>query len=161
MGRLTRRDLLGSGAALALGGLAGCSGVVGRPATETATPRGDESGDGETALTDWERSTDCEGEHDGMYDSVIRVERVAASVDAEYAPIAFDDLTMGEREILRAVTEDGGYGTCDPSEAFDRFVDRVVDHGERQRADGNRIYLECDDTYYGLYVEVSDQVYAY
>lgn len=95
-----------------------------------------------------------------MYDSVIEVERVESSVGDEYVPIEFAELPSGEKEILRVVTEEGGYGTCDPSGAFRRFVDRVQDHVERQ--DGSmHVYLERDGTYYGLYVEVTDQVFAY
>lgn len=112
-------------------------------------------------LTNWERSTDCEGEHDGMYDSVVKVARVAEELPKIYDPIEFSKLSSAEKDILRKVTDVGGYGTCDTSDAFDSFVDRVTDHRERQEADEMHVYLERGGTYYGLYVEVLDQVFAY
>jgi hypothetical protein len=129
--------------------------------SETPSPTtSDEPTDTASALTDWERATDCEGEYDGMHDSVLRVEDVTTDLDAAYAPIHFSNLTDDEQAILRPVTEEDGYGTCDASEAFDRFVDRVIDAAERQEED-DAVYLERNGTYYRLYVEVTDQVYAY
>lgn len=179
----TRREVLRAGSALSVGAFAGCIAGSGGsnvnpserfdadpskqsdtdPAKQSTTEspkKTDETTGATSSLTDWERSTDCEGEHDRMHDSVVEVERVATSVDDDYAPIAFSSCTPGERDILRTVTEDGGYGTCDPSDAFHRFVERVIDHTERQTED-RHVYLEREGTYYGLYVEVSDQVYAY
>lgn len=104
------------------------------------------------SLTDWERSTDC----DGMSDSVIRVDHVTTSLGNEYAPIHFTDLSPEEQEILRIVTEEGGYGTCDASDAFNRFDSRVIEHAIIQ--DSDCVYLERDCIYYGLYVETLDQV---
>lgn len=94
-----------------------------------------------------------------MHDSVVKVTRVTSTIDPDYIPIHFADLPSAERAILRPVTETGGYGTCDPSDAFHRFVDRVFDRTQRQPE--NSVYLERDGTFYGLYVEVSDEVYAY
>ncbi|QLG63189.1 hypothetical protein [Halorarum salinum] len=129
--------------------------------TDTESPEStDGPADNTTSLTDWERSTDCEGEYDGMYDSVIRVERVTTSLGDEYTPIHFTNLTSEEQTILRPVTEKGGFGTCDASDAFHRFVDRISDTSERQDGDMH-VYLDREGTYYGLYVEVQDQVYAY
>jgi hypothetical protein len=138
--------------------LAGCTAIGGQPNTES--PKNTDGTTGPSSLTDWERSTDCDGEHDSMHDSVIRVEEVTTSLGDEYAPIRFPDLSSEEKPILRTATEAGGYGTCDPDDAFHRFVDRVGEHTERQ-SENMRIYLERDGTYYRLYVEVSDQVYAY
>ena len=117
-------------------------------------------------LTNWERSTDCvtteeRDDMDAMYDSVIKVAGVAEELPDGYAPIHFSKLPAAEKKILRAVTTEGGYGTCDPSEAFHRFVERVANRGERQDADRMHVYLERDGTYYRLYVEVTDQVFAY
>ncbi len=125
---------------------------------ETKKPKTETSGH---PLTNWERSTDCEGEHDGMYDSVVKVARVAEELPEIYDPIEFSKLPEAEKDILREVTSVGGYGTCNTSDAFDSFVDRVTDHREHQESDEMHVYLERDGTYYGLYVEVLDQVYAY
>lgn len=145
---------------IAAGATAACAGCTGAPAgTESDPGTGSESTDGGESLTDWERSTDCEGEHDGMHDSVIAVERVTNSLEEGYAPIHFSDLTPGEKDILRTVMEEGGYGTCDASGSFRRFIDRVVDRRRRQERD--EVYLEREATYYRLYVEKLDQVYAH
>jgi hypothetical protein len=40
-----------------------------------------------------------------------------------------------KKSILRTVTEDGGYGKCDVSDAFDRFIERVGVHRGKQRED--------------------------
>ncbi|MFB6154962.1 MAG: hypothetical protein ABEJ22_03635 [Haloferacaceae archaeon] len=162
MVKLRRRRLLRVGGGVATGLLAGCLSVDGQPSTGSPARTGETTGDAQTtgdaeSLTDWERSTDC----DGMHDSTIRVERVRTDLGGEYAPIHFADLSPEERTILRTVTGEGGYGTCDTSEAFQQFVGRVSDHAERQEADRMRIYLERGGTYYGLYVEDLDQVYAY
>ena len=110
---------------------------------------------------DWERSTDCERDPDSTYDSVIEVQRVTSMLDDAYAPIHFSALTAGEKTVLRTVTEVGGYGACEVSDAFERFVDRVMDHWRRQDdATEMAIYLERDGTYYGPYIEQSDQVIA-
>lgn len=154
-----RRRLLRVGSALAVGTLAGCLGGGGS-ATESPSPSPPKrTADGTEThpLTDWERSTDC----DSMHDSVVSVKRVRESLGRDYDPIRFADLTDGEKRILRAVTTEGGYGTCEAGESFHRFVERVGDHGSRQAADDMRVYLERDGTYYGLYVENLDQVYAY
>jgi len=54
----------------------------------------------------------------------------------------------------------GGYESCgvETADAFSRFLDRVGNHTERQQGDG--LYFERDRTYYKLYVELLDQVYA-
>lgn len=145
---------------IAVGATGTCAGCTGAPAgTESDPGTESETTDDDESLTDWERSTDCEGEHDGMHDSVITVEGVRDSLDEEYAPIHFSDLTPGEKEILRTVTEEGGYGTCDASNSFTRFTDRVIDHRGRQEKED--VYLEREATYYQLYVEKLDQVYAH
>lgn len=94
-----------------------------------------------------------------MHDSVIRVEAVSDGHPDEYAPIHFSNLSPAEQDILRVVTEEGGYGTCNASDAFDRFVDRVQDRRQRQSEDG--VYLERVTTYYRLCVEKLDQIYAH
>jgi len=108
------------------------------------------------SLTDWERSTDC----DDMHDSVIKIKRVRSSLGGEYSPISYPDVSPEEKKILRKVTEKGGYGTCEPSEAFDRFVTRVSDHVDQQDGDLN-VYIVYNGSYYGIYVEKLDEVYAY
>jgi len=129
--------------------------------TPTTTSEGPADGD---ALTEWEKSTDCERTPAGMYDSVIKVKQVLEELGDEYAPIRFSELTPGETAILRTVTEEGGYATCDTSDGFLRFIERAGTHREEQRdnaAEDMHIYLERDGTYYRLYVEKLDEVYAY
>lgn len=162
----TRRRLLQASGLVVPGALAGCLGLPSRSTTETPTgtdtspsDRSSETTDDGASLTEWKRSTDCEGEYDGMHDSVIRVKAVSDGHGDGYAPIHFSNLSPAEQDILRVVTEEGGYGTCDASDAFDRFVDRVQDRRQRQSEDG--VYLERETTYYRLYVEKLDQVYAY
>lgn len=156
MRRPTRRELLRAGAVVPAGAFAGC---LGRRFGTEPTSSPDETPVNESALTGWERVTDCGHEHDGMYDSVIKVEAVMTELSG-YSPIPFATLSPGEKRILRTVTTEGGYGMCGVSGAFRRFVDRVNDHTSRQ-SDGRRAYLVRDGTYYRLYVEVQDQVYAY
>jgi hypothetical protein len=118
----------------------------------------------EDRLTGWERSADCERTPTGMYDSVIEVKQVVEELGDEYVPIRFSELTPEETAILRTVTEEGGYATCDTSGGFLRFIERVGTHREQQRdsaAEDMHIYLERDGTYYRLYVEKLDEVYAY
>lgn len=155
---MERRTILGA-VGVGLASLAGCTAGREHPGAESPKGTGEPPGNA-SSLVDWERSTDCEGEYDGMHDSVIAVTRVATTLEEGYAPIRFSDLPSGERDVLRTVTEEGGYASCDPPDAFHRFVDRVVDHTER-RTDSDGVYLEREGTYYGLYVEVLDQVYAH
>jgi len=55
----------------------------------------------------------------------------------------------------------GGYGACEVSDAFERFVDRVIDHRRRQDdATEMAIYLERNGTYCRPYIEQSDRVVA-
>lgn len=115
-------------------------------------------------LTAWDRTPDCVTveERDGMdehYDSTIAVAHTTSDVDGGYAPIRFETLSDAERELLDAVTTDGGHSTCDLSDAFERFVVRVREHLQRQ--EDTMVYLERDGVYYGLRVEVTDQGVSY
>lgn len=165
MGQQTRRRLLRTIGGVAAGTVAGCIGSPTGSAPGNQTTTGTESSKTPTettddgSLTDWERSTSCEGSPDDMHDSIIRVEQVTERIGDEYAPIRFSELTSEEQDILRTVTREGGYDTCDVSDAFDRFIDRVSDRQRRQDKDG--VYLKREDTYYRLYVEKLDQVYAH
>lgn len=76
-----------------------------------------------------------------MHDSVISVKRVTTNLGDEYAPIQFANLSPEEQTILRTVTEDGGYVTCESSDAFQQFIGRVSDHTARQDGDSARVYL--------------------
>lgn len=96
---------------------------------------------------------------DEHYDSTIAVDHVTRSLDGAYAPIRFATLTGRERDLLDTVTTDGGYSTCDGGDAFDRFVERVHEHLQRQ--DDTMAYLERDGVYYGLRVEVKDEGISY
>ncbi|WP_227134122.1 hypothetical protein [Halorubellus salinus] len=158
----TRRRLLqtavGVAAATATAALGGC----------LSTPAGGGGTESEhTApgnLTAWDHTPDCEtsAERDAMdehYDSTIAVDHTTTSLDGGYAPIRFADLRDDERDLLDAVTTDGGHSTCDPSNAFDRFVGRVREHLDRQ--DDTMAYLDRGGVYYGLRVEVTDQGISY
>lgn len=94
-----------------------------------------------------------------MYDSVIRVQRTTTTIGDEYAPIVFSELPPGERALARTIIENGGTGTCEPSTDFDSIVDRVSKHQRKQEK--MTVYLKRGETYYALYVEVSDQVISY
>lgn len=155
MSHLSRRRVLRLSSGVTVGVLAGCVSTDGKPATES--PNTSTTTDDTSSITNWERSTGC----DSMHDSVISVKRVTTSLEDEYMPIRFADLSPDEQTILRTVTEEGGYGTCTTSEAFQQFLNRVSDHTARQDGDSARVYLERKGTYYGLYVEDLDQVYAY
>jgi hypothetical protein len=178
---MNRRSLL-AGLSAAVVGTAGCLGRSGfggstdpttdteaTPTTSDTDPTTDQSEtkqkketdeENASALTDWERSTDCGKKHGSMHDSVVTVAAVRASVGDGYAPIRFSDLSTAEKDILRPVTEEGGYGTYEAGDAFGRFVQRMRDHQEKQD-ERRHVFLERDGTYYRLYVEVSDQVYVY
>jgi len=131
--------------------------------TDTTTDTADDPGD-QDDLTDWESSTACDKTPTGMYDSVIKVKQVVTDLTEEYVPIRFSELTSPEKAILRPVTEEGGYVTCDPSDGFLRCIERVGTHRDKQSettAEDMHVYLEREGTYYRLYVEKLDEVYAY
>lgn len=175
MERPTRRRLLSAGGAVALGAVAGClAGADGSSPGDSEDPGGPEDPNGSEdpkdsddpedpggttdpdSLTDWERSTTC----DRMHDSVISVQEVRTTIEDRFVPIHFSELPDDEQGILGVVLEEGGYGTCDASDAFSGFVSRVSDRRRRQDGDASA-YLERDGTYYGLYVEQGDQVFTY
>lgn len=148
--------------------MAGCLGSVaptGRAETTGAEPTTDdptttvESTASRSDLTSWERSTDC----DGMHDSVIKVEWVASSIRDAFAPIEFSELPEAEQALLEPVVTEGGVGTCEPSDAFVRFSERVAEHWSEQNEDGDGprvVALAYDGRYFGLYVEKDDEVYS-
>lgn len=158
----TRRQLLRAavevGAATATAALGGClstPGIGGGTESEHTAPGN---------LTAWDHTPDCKTseERDAMdehYDSTIAVDHTTTSLDGAYAPIRYAALSDAERDLLDAVTTDGGYSTCDPGDAFDRFVGRVRDHLERQR--DTMAYLDRGGVYYALRVEVEDQGISY
>lgn len=151
----SRRNVLLTGASSVGILLAGCADALEHSKTESPGNT-DESTTEDAPLTAWERSTDCDGDPDRLHDSVISVEGVTETLDAAIDPIRFSDLSAEERTILRTVTEEGGYGTCAPSDGFTRFRERVADRVDEQ--DGG-IYLRRDGTYYELYVEWGDVIY--
>lgn len=158
MPETTRRRLLRSTSLFLLGILSGC--VSNDTGSETRFPTGsDERPNGNSSLTAWEPSTHCSEKAVSMYNSVISVEEVREDIDEGVGPIQFEDVPPEEREILRTVTEEGGYGTCNTSEAFGEFVDRVEER--RSQQDGATIYSAREGQYYGLYVEVTGQVFSY
>ncbi|WP_232703478.1 hypothetical protein [Halobacterium wangiae] len=113
--------------------LAGCTSSGKRQPTESRKTTGKTTTngtDGESSLTDWEATTDCEGEPNDMHDSVIKVARVESSIEDGHVPIHFSDLTTEEQAITRTVTETGGYGTCEVSDAFHRLVERASERTE-------------------------------
>jgi hypothetical protein len=159
---LPRRRLLGTaiavGAATATAALGGClsaRGIGGGTESEHTAPGN---------LTAWDHTPDCKTseERDGMdehYDSTIAVAHTTTSLDGGYAPIRFAALSDPERDLLDVVTTDGGYSTCDPSAAFERFVGRVREHLQRQS--DTMAYLDRGGVSYGLRVEVEDQGISY
>lgn len=160
MPKSSRRQFLAALAGSTATGLAGCvAGPAGEPPSATTTPSSPTGGN-----TGWERSTDCEHTPTGMYDSVIRIEAVRETLPDGYAPIAYTALTAPERAIIDQVLEQGGYGTCNVSDAFNRFLERVGTAREQQTdavEEDLHIYLAYEGRYYRLYVEKTDQVYAY
>ncbi len=116
----------------------------------------------EANLTDWEPSMQCNGERNFSYVNYIRVEQVRASTDDNDIVVHFSDLSADEKKILRTITEAGGYETCDYSDAFTRFRERMDDHAEgldRQR--DQHVYLERDGAYYLLTIDVMNQGFIY
>lgn len=147
-----------------LAGAAGLATVLGAGCPETlpvgdGTPTPDYPGTVPWTGTPpaWTRDASCSG----MADSVVRVETAVDSLGDAYAPVRFADLTAGEQEIAWTVLRDGGYATCDPSAAFDRFAARVGDHYAAQNdgVDGpGTVYLAYRGRFYGLYVETEDVI---
>lgn len=142
-------------ATTALGGCLSTRGIGGGTESEHTAPGN---------LTAWDHTPDCvtSEERDGMdehYDSTIAVDHTTTSLDGAYAPIRYAALSDAERDLLDVVTTDGGYSTCDQSDAFARFVGRVRDHLQRQ--EDTMAYLERGSVYYGLRVEVTDQGISY
>ena len=157
---VSRRDILrvaGLGTASAAAASAGCLSAPGSGGTGSEhAPPGNP--------TAWDETPDCvtSEERDGMdehYDSTIAVARTRSDLAAGYAPIRYALLSDPERELIDAVTTDGGHSTCDESDAFEAFVGRVRDHLQRQQ--DAMAYLERDGVYYGLRVEVEDQGVSY
>lgn len=161
----SRRTVLGAVVAMSTGSisggcLAGDSETERRSPSDTPSPTPEPTPEPTPAdpdtLTSWERSTAC----DAMHDSAIKVDAVARRVDDDYVPIRFSTLSTGERDILRVVTSEGGFATCEVSAAFQRFVERVSDAVAEQ--DGTmQVFLERGGRFYRLYVEKRDQVFAY
>jgi len=148
-----RRKVLKTATTLSAVIVAGCtssgSPVSGSP-TGTPTPHPDLNKD-----WNWEWSGECEQTPTGMHSSIIKVERTWSTLE-QADPISFATLTTEEREILETVTETGGYGTCDASDAFLQFIERV-----RTKTGGDPdelVFLERDGVYYQLYVVKQDQV---
>lgn len=140
-----RRYLAGIAAGTAA--LAGCTGPALQGGEDTDTPPGTPPA--------WERATDC----DAMQDSVVRIEWVVDDLSANYVPIPYADLTEGEREIVDTALVEGGYGTCEVTDAFARFTQRVAAHRNEQERD--LVHLGYEGRYYGLYVEKQDQVFSW
>lgn len=153
MKRKTRRDVLGATSAAFLGATGGCLATL--TGTGTDEPPTDEGPTPDRSLLEWERSTDC----DAMTDSVISVQGVTSSVDPGYEPIVYADLPTAEQSIVSAVTDVGGYGTCDASAAFVDFAERARDTRTQQDT-YETVYLERDGVFYALSVEHNDQVYV-
>lgn len=156
---MLRRTLLANAAsAVGLGvGLAGCSDAPlppESPATTDTTPSTTAEPTDEPGSTDWTATTDCEP----MRENVVKIEWVVDDLDDEYSPVPFDDLTAGERDLIRTVVTAGGYSSCAVTDSFRRFVDRVMTH--RREQDRFTVYLSYDEEYYGLYVQQGDQVFS-
>lgn len=138
--------------------LAGCNALA--PQTrESESPSGtgdsaDTSDGGSDEQTTWTSTANC----DPMKENVIKAKWVKDDLADAYSPIHFSDLTPGEQEILRVVVEEGGFANCEVTDAFRRFVERVIEH--RREQDREYVWLEYQGTYYGLYVQQGDQVFT-
>lgn len=155
---MRRRTYLASAVAATIA-LAGCNAIAPQlreAETSTDTPDSTDTTDDNTDDKEapWTATTDC----DPMHQNVIKAKWVKDDLADAYSPIHFSDLTPGEQEILRVVVEDGGFANCENTDAFRRFVERVVRHDREQ--DREYVYLEYQGTYYGLYVQQSDQVFT-
>lgn len=138
--------------------LAGCNARPSRSqVTDTTTSTSDSSDtsdDTTDTKTTWTSTADC----DPMQENVIKAKWTKDDLADAYSPIHFSNLTPGEQEILRIVVEDGGFANCEVTDAFRRFVERVIEH--RREQDREYVWLEYRGTYYGLYVQQGDQVFA-
>jgi hypothetical protein len=153
-----RRRVLKTATTLGAVAVAGCVGsgtpLSGSP-TETPTPHPDPGGD-----WDWEWSGECAQTPTDIIvqeRSTIEVERAWSTLE-HVDPIRFSALTTEEREILETVIETGGYGTCDISDAFGQFLERVRTHKDGNSTD--LVFLERDGVYYQLGIIKQDQVIA-
>lgn len=150
-------------------GFAGCLSRLPQDEASTETPtdeRNVENPDPVSAevFEKWEPDTNCnDGEQESMYNSEISVQDVHDELDASYNPIAYADLPDEEKRILAEVLEQGGYATCNVSEAFQSFLEKAVYEYAAQQEDDDdmKVFLEYDETYYRLYIRKQDEVYAY
>jgi len=153
---LSRRSFL---QAMTIGGgvvSAGCSRSV------ISNARTDQSPDGSSNSTrtssasplmrEWKGdfSRNC-GNNSMPHDSVIEVDNATAELKDECQVIHMSDLTSEEKDILTTVTEKGGYGTCDPSNAFHQFSSRV---------EKSELCLEYKGIYYNLSIRQNDVIYV-
>lgn len=163
----TRRAFLTSSAITLSIGFAGCTTPT--PTEETKTPKTYKiNTDNPTPASDetfqtWEPNTNCnDGEMESMYNSEISINEIKNNIGDEYSPLQYTTLPKEEQRILATVLENGGYATCDTSDAFNTFFDKAInDHARTQEGDDRHIYLEYDGRYYQLYLRKQDQVYAY
>ena len=158
---MRRRTYLASAASATAAALAlaGCSARSSPTDGTETTPETTDTDSTDTDTTSgeepsWTATTDC----DSMHENVIEVEWTTDDVRDAYSPIQFSELTAGEKEILGTVVEDGGFANCEVTDAFRRFVERVMAH--RKEQDEFLVYLEYEGTYYGLYVQQGDQVFS-
>lgn len=150
-------------------GFAGCLSQLPEDDPSTETPENERNVENPDPVSDetfeaWEPDTNCnDGEREAMYNSEISVQDVHNELDDSYNPLAYDGLPDEEKRILAKVLENGGYATCDTSEAFQSFVEKAVYEyaAEQDDDDDMKVFLEYDDTYYRLHIRKQDQVYAY
>lgn len=115
-------------------------------------------------LTSWDENLDCNNGTDEEYHAQKREVSVIAVVDeigSEYKPIPYTSLSTEQKHIIAPVIANGGFATCESSDAFNSFLSTAYnEYGREQEADAMTIYLEYDGRYYQLYLQKQDQVYA-
>ena len=89
-----------------------------------------------------------------MHNGVIRIEQVVTELGNRDVPNLICRVVCRRKKIpiLRMVTEDGGYGKCDVSDAFDRFIERVRVHRGEGVDEKMDVYFERNGTHYRLYL---------
>lgn len=167
-----RRRFIGLTASLATIGIAGCTG----PGIEKEEPQTNNDDEevpddldvenpepvSQQEFDNWEPDTNCSDDQpESMLNSEIGVKAVLENLPEEYDPISYDSLPHSQKELLAITLTEGGYATCEESDAFSTFLQNAVETTRNQEGDDSHAYLEYDGAYYQLYLRRADQVYTY
>jgi len=148
-----RRDVLGAMVAVGGSGLAGCSSsAIQNPGAES-TPSATTERDATPPNRDWnwEFTKDCSNSDDIPGTTyTIQIEYAVVEKSGTGTVVRFSELSQPEKDLLRTVIEEGGYGACDSAkpDGFDQFVGRM--------SDCSQPYLKRDEIYYRLYIIAQD-----